>query len=226
MVQKAHLQSKYVVDSLKKPSQLPLRGLGGFFVFLFLLACSQAPKKQESKLVYLPVDASVIPKDTLNASNPQIVVKNGVYFFQNKPFSGFIMSFYENQKKQQVMSFWQGKLHGVSKSFYPNGKLKEERNYKDNLAYGRHFGFWENGKPKFDFFYIDEKSHGLQRQWYESGQIYLELHLENDSEKGMQRAWRENGKLFANYEARDGARYGLQKTALCYTLRDEKFKIK
>jgi hypothetical protein len=41
----------------------------------------------------------------------------------------------------------------------------------------------------------------------------------------MQNAWRENGKPYINYEARDGRRYGLQKSNLCYTLKDQKLKI-
>jgi hypothetical protein len=40
----------------------------------------------------------------------------------------------------------------------------------------------------------------------------------------MQKAWRENGKPFINYEVKDGVRYGLQKSALCYTLKNEKMK--
>jgi hypothetical protein len=40
----------------------------------------------------------------------------------------------------------------------------------------------------------------------------------------MQKAWRENGKPFINYEVKDGVRYGLQKSALCYTLKNEKIE--
>lgn len=42
----------------------------------------------------------------------------------------------------------------------------------------------------------------------------------------MQQAWRENGKPYINYEVRDGFRYGLRKSALCYSLEDEKIKLK
>ena len=78
---------------------------------------------------------------------------------------------------------------------------------------------------KFDFIYINDKREGIQKQWYESGSQYYELSFTNDQENGMQKAWRENGKPFINYEVKDGVRYGLQKSALCYTLKNEKIKI-
>lgn len=195
-------------------------------LFFVCLACQHRDKQPPKTIAlqFIPVDISKIPFDTVSSQDKNLRVENGIYFFKNKPFSGFILRLYDNQKTQYVGSFLQGKQHGISRSFYESGKPKDERSYQDNMAYGRHIGFWENGKMQFDFFYLYEKSHGKQRQWYVSGQPYLELNYEDDKEVGMQKAWRENGKLFANYEVRDGVRYGLQKTALCYTLKDGKFK--
>ena len=78
---------------------------------------------------------------------------------------------------------------------------------------------------KFDFMYINDKREGYNKQWYKTGKPYAFLNFKNDREDGMQQAWRENGKPYINYEAKDGYRYGMQKSALCYTLLDEKLKI-
>ena len=92
------------------------------------------------------------------------------------------------------------------------------------VSFGQHLGYWKNGNRKFDFKYFNDKREGLQKQWYESGSKYYELSFTDDQEKGTQKAWRENGKPYINYEVKDGVRYGLQKSALCYTLKDEKLK--
>jgi len=187
-----------------------------FIVCVFTFGCSQ-PKDQK-------VDLSLIPNDTIVLNNAKLKLKNGVYYQGSKPYSGYIKELYETKTLKSIGSYFQGKQHGLTKTFFPNAKLETERNYKDGIGYGRHFGYWQNGNKKFDFIYINDKREGIQKQWYESGSQYYELSFTNDQENGMQKAWRENGKPFINYEVKDGVRYGLQKSALCYTLKNEKMK--
>lgn len=187
-----------------------------FIVCVFTFGCSQ-PKDQK-------VDLSQIPNDTIVLNNAKLKLQNGVYFQGSKPYSGFINEEYATGTLKSIGSYFQGKQHGLTKTFFPNAKLESERNYKNGIGYGRHFGYWQNGNKKFDFIYINDKREGIQKQWYESGSKYYELSFTNDQENGMQKAWRENGKPFINYEVKDGIRYGLQKSALCYTLKNEKMK--
>jgi antitoxin component YwqK of YwqJK toxin-antitoxin module len=187
-----------------------------FIVCVFTFGCSQ-PKDQK-------VDLSLIPNDTIVLNNAKLKLQNGVYYQASKPYSGFIKEEYATGTLKSIGSYFQGKQHGLTKTFFPNAKLETERNYKDGIGYGRHFGYWQNGNKKFDFIYINDKREGIQKQWYESGSQYYALSFTNDQENGMQKAWRENGKPFINYEVKDGVRYGLQKSALCYTLKNEKMK--
>jgi antitoxin component YwqK of YwqJK toxin-antitoxin module len=193
---------------------------------LGLLTNCQDDKEKGPKSFSLLVDTSKIPKDTILLTNKNLILENGVYYFDKKPFSGYIKEMYHEKLLLSIGSYWNGKQEGITKTFFPNGKLKDSRSYKDNKAFGRHFGYWANGRQKFDFIYINEKKEGVQKQWYESGAPYTFLTFKDDREDGMQRAWRENGKPYINYEARDGYRYGLQKSALCYTLRKGKIEIK
>jgi len=187
-----------------------------FIVCVFTFGCSQ-PKDQK-------VDLSLIPNDTIVLNNAKLKLQNGVYYQGSKPYSGFIKEEYANGTLKSIGSYFQGKQHGLTKTFFPNAKLETERNYKDGIGYGRHFGYWQNGNKKFDFIYINDKREGIQKQWYESGSQYYALSFTNDQENGKQKAWRENGKPFINYEVKDGVRYGLQKSALCYTLKNQKMK--
>ena len=197
----------------------------GLFIGLFLWAgCTNKPTQEVSEKAFPSVDVSCIPNDTIQETNPALTLENGMYYVYNRPFAGFVRSQYGTGQVKSIGSYLAGKQHGTTRTFYADGQLRDERHYRDNFSYGRQVGFWQNGHQKFDFVYYDDKREGLQKQWYETGEPYAFLTYANDQESGMQKAWRQNGKLYINYEVKDGIRYGLQKSALCYTLRDEKFK--
>ena len=170
------------------------------------------------------VNNSLIPNDTILSTNEKLKVENGIYYFDNKLWSGYIKMLYPNGSIQTVGGILNGMLYGRSISYYPGGQLRDIRMYKENKSTGRQIGFWENGNQKFEFYYLCDKREGSNKQWYNGGQPYAFLNFKDDRENGIQQAWRENGKVYINYEAKDGFRYGLQKSALCYTLEKEKFK--
>jgi antitoxin component YwqK of YwqJK toxin-antitoxin module len=206
MVQKAHLLFNLITA-----------------ISIFIASCSTKDKEMDS--LSLVVNIDMIPKDTVLSNDKNLKLVNGVYYLNKKAFSGYIKEL-SNQKIVGIGSYWNGKQEGITQTFFKNGKLRDSRSYKNGKSYGRHLGYWENGKMKFDFTYINDKREGENKQWYESGAPYAFLSFKNDQENGIQRAWRENGKPYINYEAKDGFRYGLQKSALCYTLRDGKIKMK
>jgi antitoxin component YwqK of YwqJK toxin-antitoxin module len=172
------------------------------------------------------VDTTGIPKDSILSTTPGLKLDNGLYLLNNKPFSGCIKDLYENKQARMIAGYLNGMQHGNTVTFYEDGKLRDSRSYKENKSFGKHFGYWQNGNQKFEFYYLNDKREGTNKQWYESGKRYAFLNFKDDKEYGMQQAWRENGKPYINYEAKEGFRYGLQKSGLCFTLKDEKFKIK
>ena len=210
MVQKERLLFKFVIVIL---------------LAIFTVSCNKTNKEEVVRTSSLLVDVSKIPSDTVSSENKKIKLDNGIVYFDNKVFSGFVKESYDPTKVKAVFCFLNGKQHGETKSYFLNGKLKDSRTYKEGKSYGRQYGYWENGYQKFDFIYINDKREGLQKQWYESGQKYAFLTFKNDQEDGMQKAWRENGKPYINYEAKEGHRYGLQKSNYCYTLKDQKIKL-
>lgn len=193
------------------------------FIYFVSLGCVQ-PVGNKTAIYFEKVDLSAIKNDTISIKSPRLTLRNGIYFLDNRPYSGFIKTKYENEALKNISSCLDGKQHGIAKSFFVNGKLETIRNYRNGLSYGLHYGYWSNGNKKFEFQYFNDKREGIQKQWYESGNQYYELTFSDDRENGMQQAWRENGKIYINYEVKDGIRYGLQKTALCYTLNNEKLK--
>lgn len=184
------------------------------------VGCGVVASTGDAALAMPPVDVSGVPSVIEPATNPELVLSNGVYLLRGTPYSGFIEERHSNGTVKSLASYYRGLQHGTAKTFYVDGRLRDTRGYRANLSYGRHIGYWDNGNIKFDFTYRDDKREGLHRQWYRSGAAYAALTYRDDKEYGMQRAWRMNGKLYINYEARDGYRYGLQKSALCYELAD------
>lgn len=201
----------------------------GFTVPLLLLlplagGCRAADAATRSEMDMARVDVSEIPADTVDASEPLLVLQNGVYFLDQRPFSGFVRDRFGNGSLERVASYARGRKHGITRTYYTNGQIRDVRSYRDNLAYGRHVGYWEDGTPQFDFLYVNDRREGIQKQWYQSGAPYAFLTFHDDREAGMQQAWRESGRPYINYEVRDGIRYGLQKSVLCYTIKDGAIK--
>jgi antitoxin component YwqK of YwqJK toxin-antitoxin module len=195
-----------------------------FVIFCILpFGCTQ-PKENKIVPNFEKVDISQIPNDTVLQISSALVLGNGIYYLDGKPYSGFIKNVYKSDTLKSIGSYLKGEQHGTTKTFFPNGKLETTRNYKNGLSYGQHLGYWGNGNKKFYFIYFNDKREGIQKQWYESGTKYYELNFADDQENGMQKAWLENGKPYINYEVKDGVRYGLQKSALCYTLKNEQIK--
>lgn len=199
------------------------------FKFALIIICFFAfgcynPNDENTVNIFEKVDVSEIPNTTIFENDAHLKLINGVYYFKNKLFSGYIKSNYNTSVTKSIGSYFLGKQHGITETYFTNGTIESERSYKNGIGYGRHFGKFENGNMKYDFIYFNDKREGIHKQWYESGSKYYELTFKNDQENGMQKAWRENGKAYINYEVKDGERYGLQKAGLCYTLKDQKIK--
>ncbi len=198
-----------------------------FIFFVAVVSCTRNNKTIEDQPLTSTdfyIDTSGIPIDTITSTHNALKLNNGLYYFDEKLYSGFIKKLNLDNGGISVGGILDGMLHGRSVSYYTDGKIHEIRMYRKNKSVGKQTGYWENGKMKFEFNYLDDRREGSSKQWYKSGTPYAFLNFKNDREHGLQQAWRENGKVYINYEAKDGFRYGLQKSNLCFTLEKEKFK--
>jgi antitoxin component YwqK of YwqJK toxin-antitoxin module len=205
---------------------LRFKQLGLFALLITMFSCTNTKHEKEMTFSSSFIETASIPRDTVLLTDKDLKLDNGLYYFKTKPFSGQVKEVYENSEVKMIANYLQGMQHGTTYTFYANGMKSDIRNYSENKSYGKQIGYWQNGNQRFEFNYINDKREGLQKQWYESGAHYAFLTFKDDREEGMQQAWRENGKPYINYEVKDGLRYGLQKSALCYTLADEKLITK
>lgn len=188
-----------------------MRGIPLAILFFYLAACSGSVKEKKT----------VIPVLVLNKADTALHMQNGVWYYQGKPFSGYLHAFYPGGALQSTQSFYQGKEEGALHTFFLSGARETERYFAGGEKTGIHRGWWENGQPRFEYHFLNGAYEGDFREWYASGAPFKYVVYRHGADlEGM--GWRENGKLFMNYVMKAGRRYGIMNAQPCYTLRNEK----
>lgn len=76
---------------------------------------------------------------------------NGVYNHKDKPITGEIIDYYENDILKFTYAALEGRLHGEATEFYSDGKVRNVRNYTYNKLFGKFTEYFENGDIKVQF---------------------------------------------------------------------------
>jgi hypothetical protein len=100
MVQKAHSLTKF-----------------WFLVFFLILLSCQINKKEDSGALAFTVNVSEIPNTSKNTTDTLLKLNNGVYYYKNKVYSGYLKTNYPNDSIQLITSVFHGKKHGFLKHF-------------------------------------------------------------------------------------------------------------
>ncbi|MBU2914919.1 toxin-antitoxin system YwqK family antitoxin [Reichenbachiella agariperforans] len=146
----------------------------------------------------------------------------GVYYYGEKPFSGYAFELYENGEIKKESSYYEGKLEGNMIGYYSTGDTAYVRPYHLGEKQGDHLGFYPDGRPKFSYQFEQGLSEGIHRAWYPTGLLKMELNYQNGKEAGLQRVWRMDGKLKSNYVVKDnGRKYGMLGLKRCSKIDSE-----
>lgn len=160
--------------------------------------------------------------DTLRVDKSEISInKKGQRIYQNKPFSGEMVSYHSSGNLATSDYFVHGRREGFSRKWFRDGTLGYESYYKKGARDGYTRSWWFNGNPRSEFFYVDGKPQGTAWRWYRSGAKFKKFNYQAGKPVGLQQGWRENGKLFSNFEYKNGRIYGLRKANNCVGLEDE-----
>ena len=138
---------------------------------------------------------------TVDRSNPNLRLENGVLSLDGTPFTGQLVAYHENGSLSHQAEYSQGRKQGVETKWYADGQLKEEREYQNGIKFGTHKGWWENGLIKFTYEFNESGLYeGSRCEWYVSGQLFREFNYVNGEEVGSQKLWTKTGKIKGNYE--------------------------
>lgn len=148
-------------------------------------------------------------------------MRNGVFFVDEKPFSGKLIGFYPNKKDTMFESNYAvGLEDGEWKKYYLNGKIFQQRFYSKGAKVGRFSAFWENGKLQMEYFFENDEYEGTCREWSLEGKLIREMNYKKGYEQGSQKQWYDNGEIRSNYIIKNGRRYGLLGTKNCINVAD------
>ncbi len=157
--------------------------------------------------------------EIVDATNKNLVLDNGILKFENQPFLGYVVEFYNDDKLKSKTQYVNGKKEGFEKYWFKNDSLAIERHYVNGLKIGIHKGWWDNGIPSFEFhFNRNGEYDGVVKEWYKSGQLYRSFNYKDGKESGNQRLWKQDGSIKANYEVVNDERFGLIGLKKCYTV--------
>ena len=215
----------------KKLGCFLLTKTASLFAFLVVLSILSVGCHQKSNKKNVITESHIIktpktPKVSVNKERIQYDNKTSTFSINEEPFSGYMVSFYNNGTPKEKIGIVNGKKQNQSTYWFPEGKLKLVATYHNGKLHGEK-KLWSNDSTHTLIAHLNYrfgKAHGEQKQWYKTGEIYKKLNLYMGKEEGLQQAFRKNGDLYANYEAKNGRIFGLKKSALCYGLEDENFK--
>ncbi|UZO80135.1 hypothetical protein NBT05_14410 [Aquimarina sp. ERC-38] len=145
----------------------------------------------------------------LDISDKELTLKDGMMYYQNKPFTGMLFSKTDTITLAKI-PYLEGKKHGKEERFYHNGARAAVRYFTNGKESGTHKAWWNNGQLEFIHQFDDfGNPTGVQRDWYASGQLAKEFNYIDGKENGTQRIWNVDGKIKANYQVIQGERFGL-----------------
>ncbi|MEP3836056.1 MAG: hypothetical protein ABJM36_00315 [Algibacter sp.] len=163
----------------------------------------------------------------VNAQDVNLKLGNGVLFYKDLPFTGYLVSYYEPLKLKSKIEYVDGKKHGSENQWYINGDKSIERFYKKGFKTGIHNSWWKDGTPKFEYHFNEKgKFHGVVKEWYKNSQIFRDFNYVEGKEVGHQRMWKNDGTIKANYEVVNNERFGLIGLKKCYTVTANEYGIK
>ena len=145
----------------------------------------------------------------LDVDNEALLLKDGIMYYQDNPFSGTLYSKVDTIIIAKI-PYFKGKKHGKEEKYYYNGAPAAERYFTHGKKSGTHKAWWNNGQLEF-IHQFDSHGNptGIQRNWYATGQLSKEFNYSNGKEYGTQRKWDANGKITTNYQVINGERFGL-----------------
>ncbi|MEW4924767.1 hypothetical protein [Algibacter sp. 2305UL17-15] len=152
---------------------------------------------------------------------------NGILFYDEVPFKGILVSYYDPENLKSKIEYADGKKHGLETQWYRNGDKMIERFYREGFKTGIHKSWWQDGTQKFEY-HFNEKGefHGIVKEWYKNAQIFRDFNYVDGKELGSQRMWKNDGTIKANYEVVNGERFGLIGLKKCYTVKENEDEIK
>jgi antitoxin component YwqK of YwqJK toxin-antitoxin module len=150
-------------------------------------------------LVFYSCSRSFLPEEVV-ISNDTVYIKE-----TKKPLTGFVRTYYANQKPKSVKTYKNGIANGYYLRFYPNGKFSLVMNYVDGKPSGFE-QYYENGNIKAKT--IDSAEVQFVLRYYENGALQQKERLKNKLLEGPSYTYYSNGNIESIIYYKKGKKHG------------------
>lgn len=190
----------------------------GIIFCLLFINCNQIKVDKTSILM----DEITIPSIEKNINNASFKIKNGILFFDKKPYSGIVKEFYDDGVLKTKSEYYQGKRQGEFFGWYATGNRWFERYYKKGIKVKNHKGWFNDGQQMFEYqFNANGVYNGYTKDWHYNGQLAKHFNFIEGKESGSQKMWKLDGKIRANFHTINGERHGLIGLKNCVSVLSE-----
>ena len=162
----------------------------GLITLLLIVGCSKEPINYETSLVE----------------------REGIFYTNdtNEPYSGPVISLYEDGKKKDEGSMKDGKMVSYKEfEWHENGQKSREATFKYGELHGLVTEWHENGQKWREGTANHGEPDGLYTEWDENGQKFREKTYKDGKEVGLSLQWHDNGQKEWEITYKDGKEVGL-----------------
>ena len=127
-----------------------------------------------------------------------------IAYHKGSPYTGKVIIYYENGKKEKEANYKDGKLDGLHVFWHENGQKSWEGNYKDGKEDGLLVEWYENGEKMQEGNWKDGERDGLSVWRYINGQKMTEENFKDGKMDGLALYWYRNGQKSSEANYKDG----------------------
>ena len=128
-----------------------------------------------------------VEKEVLEGKPPREVSTDELIFRENiayvrgetEPFTGTVINYFENGKKESEVPVVNGKRHGTQINYREDGSKSVEIPYVGGIEHGMDVRYCENGTKWLETPYVDGKMHGTVIRYNVDGSKKEEVVWEN-----------------------------------------------
>jgi antitoxin component YwqK of YwqJK toxin-antitoxin module len=118
-----------------------------------------------------------------------------VHTWKNGKINGLTQLYYENGNLKAEYTILNEIYSGVYKEYYSDGKLKSVKNYSNGKLNGLIQLYYETGNLKSEYTVLNEIVHGTCKDYFSNGQLSLVRNFSNGILNGPCKKYFDNGKL-------------------------------
>lgn len=121
------------------------------------------------------------------------------------PFTGMLVSHYEDGNLKARTEVRDGLLHGLSEGWYVDGTPEIREPFRRGVSHGTRVRWHPNGHMASRARIVEGELHGLFERWYEDGSLFQEIQMVEGRAHGLSRSFFPSGYLQAVVEMEQGS---------------------